>query len=482
VIGVSCSQMAQSLVPMAFRQITIIGTGLIGGSLGLAVKAAGFGGKIVGCDRQAVLDRARPMRAIDLGTEDPVEAIQGSDLIVLATPVGAIIDLIERIGPLASPNALITDVGSTKKEIVDRARSVFGENAMRRFIGGHPMAGKEHGGLENAESRLFANAVWLMVPQPGQDMESGKIKDLRDLLESIGARIIRMDAERHDRLCAWISHLPQMISTALAGALVEEFGQNPDVHAIGGRALREMTRIASSPYSMWRDIAYTNAGNIEHALHQLEQRLAHIRENLKSPALREEFDRGNSFEMGKKEVAATVLVIPGWQNSGPRHWQTLWEQQNPIFLRVQQRDWERPHRAWWMERITEEVKQAPAPIVFAAHSLGCVAVAHWCHAAPELAGKIKGAMLVAPADVDRKDSPVQIKDFHPVPKKLLPFPSIVVASNNDPFLTIDRAREIARSWGSRFVDIGAAGHVNGDSGLGDWPEGKRLLRLLIEGE
>jgi len=147
---------------MAFRQITIIGTGLIGGSLGLAVKAAGFGGKIVGCDRQAVLDRARPMRAIDLGTEDPVEAIQGSDLIVLATPVGAIIDLIERIGPLASPNALITDVGSTKKEIVDRARSVFGENAMRRFIGGHPMAGKEHGGLENAESRLFANAVWLM--------------------------------------------------------------------------------------------------------------------------------------------------------------------------------------------------------------------------------------------------------------------------------------------------------------------------------
>ena len=468
---------------MAFKQITIIGTGLIGGSLGMALKASGFTGRIVGCDRQAVLDRARSMRAIDLGTEDPVEAIQGSELIVLATPVGAVIDLIERIGPLASPNALITDVGSTKREIVDRARSVFGENAMRRFIGGHPMAGKEHSGLENAESRLFTNAVWLLTPQAGQEIDTGKIKEYRDLLEGIGARIIRMEPDRHDRLCAWISHLPQMISTALAGALVEEFGANPDVHAIGGRALREMTRIASSPYSMWRDIAYTNASNIDHALHQLEQRLAHIRENLKSPVLREEFERGNRFETASKDVAATVLVLPGWQNSGPRHWQTLWEQQNPIFLRVQQRDWEHPHRAWWMERITEEVKQSPAPIVFAAHSLGCIAVAHWSQTAPpDMAAKVKGALLVAPADVDRKDSPVQIRDFHPVPKKLLPFPSIVVASNNDPFLTLERAREIARTWGSRFVDIGAAGHVNGDSGLGDWPEGKRLLRLLIEGE
>lgn len=482
--GVFVPQMGKSPVSfiMAFKQITIIGTGLIGGSLGLALKAAGFKGKIVGCDRQAVLDRARPMRAIDVGTEDPVEAIQGSDLIVLATPVGAIIDLIERVGPLASPDALITDVGSTKKEIIDRARSVFGDNAVRRFIGGHPMAGKEHGGLENAESRLFTNAVWLLVAQAGQELDKGKIKELRDLLECVGARVMRMEPERHDRLCAWISHLPQMVATALAGALVEEFGANPDLHAIGGRALREMTRIASSPYSMWRDIAYTNAGNIEHALHQLEQRLAHIRENLRSPALREEFDRGNRFELGKKDVAATVLVLPGWQNSGPRHWQTIWEQQSPIFLRVRQRDWERPHRSWWLERITEEVKHAPGPIVFAAHSLGCVALAHWCQSAPELVNKVKGALLVAPADVDRRDSPPQLKDFHPLPQKLLPFSSIVVASNNDPFLTLERAKEIARMWGSRFVDIGPAGHVNGDSGLGDWPEGKRLLRLLIEGE
>jgi prephenate dehydrogenase len=467
---------------MPFKQITIIGTGLIGGSLGLALKASGYAGKIIGCDRQMVLDRARAMRAIDAGSEDAVEAIQGSDLIVLATPVGAIIDLIERIGPLVSKDALITDTGSTKKEIVERARAVFGARAPQRFLGGHPMAGKEHGGLENAESKLFLNAVWLVAPQPEQDLERGKIKEYCALLEKIGARLLKLEPGPHDRLCAWISHLPQMISTALASTLVDEFGDNPEMQAIGGRALREMTRIASSPYSMWRDIAHTNTAYLEHAMARLEQRLAHLRENLRSSALREEFERANRFEHGKREAAATVLVIPGWQNSGPRHWQTIWEQQSPIFLRVQQRDWEFPHREWWLQRISEEVHQSPAPIVFAAHSLGCLAVAHWCQAALGDVGKIKGALLVAPVDVDGKEMPRQVKDFSPIPRRLLPFPSIIVSSSNDPFLSADRARELAHDWGSRLVDIGPAGHINGDSGLGDWPEGKRLLRHLIEGE
>src|SRR5262249_56122802 len=122
---------------MPFKQITIIGTGLIGGSLGLALKAAGYPARIVGCDRQAVLDRAHAMRAIDAGSEDPVEAIQGSELIVLAAPVGAIIDLIERIGPLAPKDALITDTGSTKKEILERARAVFGASPPHRFLPRH---------------------------------------------------------------------------------------------------------------------------------------------------------------------------------------------------------------------------------------------------------------------------------------------------------------------------------------------------------
>src|SRR5262249_9192082 len=143
---------------MPFKQITIIGTGLIGGSLGFALEAAGYNGRIIGCDRPAVLDRARAMRAIDMGSEDAVDSIQGSDLILLATPVGVIIDLIERIGPLAPKDTLITDVGSTKKEILDRARAVFGGHAALRFLGGHPMAGKENGGLDDEEDHLVRAA------------------------------------------------------------------------------------------------------------------------------------------------------------------------------------------------------------------------------------------------------------------------------------------------------------------------------------
>src|SRR5437764_7546853 len=192
---------------MTIKQVTIIGTGLIGGSLGLSLRSAGLGIRVVGCDRDHILERARKMGAIDAGIEDPVQAIKGSDLIFLSTPVGAIIDLIERIGPIAPPEALITDAGSTKKEILERARAVFGDKAVLRFIGGHPMAGKEHSGLENAESKLFMNAVWLLVPQHNQATDRGKIKDYCELLERMGVRILKIEAERHDQVCAWTSHL-----------------------------------------------------------------------------------------------------------------------------------------------------------------------------------------------------------------------------------------------------------------------------------
>jgi len=287
---------------MAFKQITIIGTGLIGGSFGLALKAAGCDSRVVGCDRAHILDRARKMGAVDAGVEDPLEAVRGSDLVFLSTPVGVIIDLIERIGPVISPDVLITDAGSTKQEILNRARSVFGAEAGQRFLGGHPMAGREHSSIFSADPGLFRNAAWLFVPcGDPEELQAPKIQEYRRLLESVGARVMDVKADVHDRLCAWISHLPQMISTALAAALVDEFGDDPTLHAIGGRALREMTRIASSPYSMWRDIAHTNSGNIEQVLAQMEQRLAHIRENLKTPGLREEFEKAGHFAPGKPE-------------------------------------------------------------------------------------------------------------------------------------------------------------------------------------
>ena len=287
---------------MAFKQITIIGTGLLGGSFGLALKAAGVQSRIVGCDRAHILERARKMGALDAGSEDPVEAIHGSDLILLATPVGTIIDLIERIGPIAPSQALITDVGSTKQEILERARAVFGSQVAHRFLGGHPMAGKEHSSIFSAEASLFRDATWFFVPSsPQQDFQHDRILEYRRLLEKIGANVVKIEADRHDHICAWISHLPQMVSTALAGILMDEFGDSAELQSITSRGLREMTRTASSPYSMWRDVAHTNTANIQQALSALEQRLAHIRENLRTQALRDEFERANQFELKKPE-------------------------------------------------------------------------------------------------------------------------------------------------------------------------------------
>ena len=277
------------------QQITIIGTGLIGGSFALAVRKHGFAGRIVGCDREPVLAQAKKAGVIDEGVADPVQAARGSQVVLLATPVGAILDLIERIGPTLGEGTLLTDVGSTKSEVAARAQSVFGSNAATRFLPGHPMAGKERSGIERADVDLFTNAVWLVTPLPGQNVEAGLSGEFLKLVRGIGARVVLLDLARHDRLCAWISHLPQMLSTALASTVADELGDDPELLAIGGRALREMTRIASSPYSMWRDIALTNSRNIEEALLRMEQRLAHIRENLRTPELKAEFERGNRF-------------------------------------------------------------------------------------------------------------------------------------------------------------------------------------------
>jgi prephenate dehydrogenase len=278
---------------MAIRQITIVGTGLIGGSLALALKKRKFAGKIVGCDRDATLEKARNRGAIDEGFSNPGDAARGSQVVVLATPVLATVDLIERLGPALPAKTLLTDVGSTKTVVATQALKVFGRNAGRRFLAGHPMAGKELSGVDYADADLFQNAVWFLTPLPGQNLENlsdGLVGELAGWIDQIGARIAVVPPDEHDRLCAWISHLPQMISTALAAALVEEFGEEAPLLAAGGRALREMTRISASPYSMWRDVAITNTKNIEDALLKLEQRLSHIRENLGTRQLAEEFE------------------------------------------------------------------------------------------------------------------------------------------------------------------------------------------------
>jgi len=288
---------------MPIRQITIIGTGLIGGSFALALRKAKFAGRIVGCDRESALEKARMRGVIDSGFIEPADAVRGSQLVMLATPVLAIVDLIGRLGPSLPSTTLLTDVGSTKSAVAEQALKIFGKNTNKRFLAGHPMAGKEHSGVDYADADLFHNAVWFLTPLPGQTLEAGLFAEFAGWIDQIGARIAMLPPEDHDRLCAWISHVPQMISTALAAALVEEFGEDAPLLPAGGRALREMTRISASPYSMWRDIAISNKKNLEDALFKVEQRLAHIRENLSTRQLAEEFEQAHGLKKtpGKSE-------------------------------------------------------------------------------------------------------------------------------------------------------------------------------------
>jgi prephenate dehydrogenase len=288
------TQLLNSFMPL--RQITIIGTGLIGGSFALALRKRKFAGRIVGCDREPALKKAKARGVIDSGFVEPTDAVRGSQLVMLATPVLAIIDLIGRLAPGLPASTLLTDVGSTKAAVAEQARNVFAKNAGERFLAGHPMAGKEHSGVDNADADLFKNAVWFLTPLPGQNLREGKFAEFVGWIDKIGARIEMLPPEDHDRLCAWISQVPQMISTALAAALVEEFGADTPLLPAGGRALSEMTRIAASPYSMWRDIAISNKKNLEDALLKVEQRLAHIRENLASRMLAEEFERAHELK------------------------------------------------------------------------------------------------------------------------------------------------------------------------------------------
>ena len=282
-------------------RVLIVGTGLIGASIGLALKSVeGLSGEVLGWDASAEeLKTALQIGAIDRVLESREAVLQraAADVVVLATPVLPILDWMERLAPVMSEGQLVTDVGSTKREIVEYARKLFNQPGRARFLPGHPMAGKESGGAALAEAGLFRNAAWLFTPADGErtDIEREWIA----LVERFGARVMEMDAERHDEVCAWVSHLPQMVSTALAAVLEETFAGDPEgmaaVQAIGGRALKETTRLGSSPYSMWRDVAMTNAGPIAEAIAALEQRLQHVRENLRTPELREEFRTANRF-------------------------------------------------------------------------------------------------------------------------------------------------------------------------------------------
>src|SRR5579872_124237 len=264
---------------MAMERIAILGTGLIGSSVGLALRTNGFQGSIAGWDpNRDELHIALRREAITVLADDPLTAATEADLILLAGPVFTIFEWMDRLAPVLHERQLVTDVGSVKGAICVHARGKFDRPGQPGFLPGHPMAGKEVGGAANADAALFHGSVWLFTPSTTAEGDSPAAQAWRSWVARFGAHILDMDPERHDVLCAWISHLPQFVSTALCALLEDEFAANADLLPIGGRALREMTRLGASPFSMWRDIAHTNSEAIERSLQALEQRLAHLRE------------------------------------------------------------------------------------------------------------------------------------------------------------------------------------------------------------
>ena len=285
---------------MPIERIAIFGTGLIGASVGLALRSHGYSGSIIGWDPDASeLAAAQSTGAIESAAQDPIHAARASQLILLSGPVFTILEWLDRLAPVLQSGQLVTDVGSVKGTICEHARARFNLVHTAGFLAGHPLAGKEVSGAANADGNLFDGAAWLFTEtQESRAMHrsSRAIADeWRAWPEKFGCRVLDLDPTRHDVLCAWVSHLPQYLSTALSALLEDEFPEKDEMLAIGGRALREMTRLGASPFSMWRDVAHTNTEAVAASLQALEQRLAHLRENLKTPGLREEFERANRF-------------------------------------------------------------------------------------------------------------------------------------------------------------------------------------------
>jgi prephenate dehydrogenase len=269
------------------KSVAIIGTGLIGASFGLGLRKAGFTGAILGVSSPGAIAEALLAGAIDRGA--PLsEAAAECDLIFLAQPIGRILDTIRHLDPLVREDALVTDAGSTKCEIADLALQ---EIKRCRFLGGHPMAGKEKRGASAADADLFRGATWVLTPEDPADLSSHQAKEFIHWLHLLGANPVSMNPEEHDHVVSLTSHLAQLASTALASTIDEQL-QPPERLSIAGPGLTGMTRLALSSYDLWRDILATNTEPIEHALGVYIQKLEHIRENLRTRQVQQEFDRG----------------------------------------------------------------------------------------------------------------------------------------------------------------------------------------------
>ena len=266
------------------ERVSIVGVGLIGASFGLALRKAGFRGSIVGVSSERSIAAGVKCGAIDRGVFLE-EAAATTDLIFLSQPISGIIETIGELKPFVRRGSLVTDAGSTKSAIVRAAQKSLQACS---FVGGHPMAGKEQRGAEAADPDLFRDRPWVLTSTGDHPVEV----ELRGWIEKIGARIIVLDAELHDRLVAWSSHLPQLASTALAAALSD---RQPGAARVAGPGLNDMTRLAMSSYDLWRDILGTNRREVVSALDEYIDELRNLRARISEDAAEDEFTRGSAF-------------------------------------------------------------------------------------------------------------------------------------------------------------------------------------------
>jgi prephenate dehydrogenase len=274
----------------AISRVAVLGTGLIGGSFGLAVRAVFPDVHITGWDRPQILGRAVARGAITDAAMDLSTAVAAADLVYIALPVGAIIEHLPEIERAARPGALVTDTGSTKVAICRVARNEFAHEKL--FIGGHPIAGREVGGIENADANLFRGAKYVLVGDEHEPRSAHFAQFLKDVL---GVQPAWLDAETHDWATAIVSHLPQLVSVALAAVVQDETDETGLPVSLAGTGLRDLARLAGSPYDIWRDVCLTNTDNIARALDRLVQALDHLRTHLATRDLEKEFAAANTL-------------------------------------------------------------------------------------------------------------------------------------------------------------------------------------------
>lgn len=272
-----------------FETVAIIGVGLIGGSFARAIRSAGFTGRILGVSSTATLREALELGVIDEGVELQEAALR-ADLIYLAQPIRVILRTLPLLANCVRPDALITDAGSTKARIVAEASASLPRT---RFLGGHPMAGKESRGVGAADPDLFRGRAYLLTPESPEQMQTGGVKEFLQLLEGIGAKVYVVSAETHDRLVAFTSHLPQLASTALGATLAGSL--TPEELSASGPGLRDMTRLAMSSYEIWSDILASNQTAIEKVLESYIAVLQEMRRNLLGNPTSEAFRNAKEF-------------------------------------------------------------------------------------------------------------------------------------------------------------------------------------------